>query len=457
MTDADGRYVIEGLGQEPIGLLVNDGRYAPESFLVQPGQESAGELALKSPCVLRGRLLSADTHKALAGVRVTALKAANEYMDLTSASALTDADGLFGLPLKTGISYSLEFVPPEGMPYVSVTKRCSEVVPGEKEAEFTLAPGVCLAGCVTDASTGKPVPNVAIRYLPSRYRDSNWRDDFLTCFDGRVLTNSKGRFSLVVTRAGGSLFLHAQEDEYRVVATDFGLLWDGKKTGQIRHCNAVIPIDPDGAGSIPELKVELRRGLTVTGLVLRPDGQSVTGGYLVCRRRVWTKLEELRPVMLGNKGTFSIEGCEPGRAERVLVKDSSGKWGAVADILPTPGAEPVTIRMERCGQAMVTLVDGDGLPLPNVRLNLKVGLPDTNSATGKAGTGDWQNAHILGANTTMPALATDRNGQILLSGLVPNATYRLEDQTETIQFGNEIQVIPGQELQMKIVVQKTER
>jgi hypothetical protein len=125
------------------------------------------------------------------------------------------------------------------------------------------------------------------------------------------------------------------------------------------------------------------------------------------------------------------------------------------DVAPAaPGAEPLTVRIERCGQALVTLVDEDGMPLPNVRVKLMVWLPDPAGPLGKPSATDLRNARILGIESAEKEMVTDHLGQLFLPCLVPNAGYLLMDQTERQLFGEVIRVRADQRVEVKAVVRK---
>jgi hypothetical protein len=126
----------------------------------------------------------------------------------------------------------------------------------------------------------------------------------------------------------------------------------------------------------------------------------------------------------------------------------------MADIAPQPSGEPVPIHVQRCGQARVTLVDQDGLPLPNVGVKLMVCMRDDNVPGGKTRPVDRSNARLQGIGAPPPEAVTDRQGKIVFAGLIPDATYQLVNHNEKELIGEEFQVAPGQQLEMRIVLGK---
>jgi hypothetical protein len=71
-----------------------------------------------------------------------------DVKDLCFSSSVTDADGHFRLRLKPGVQYYLEFVPPDGLPYLSLYQPCPNPMMPDSVTEFTLPQGVPLGGRV---------------------------------------------------------------------------------------------------------------------------------------------------------------------------------------------------------------------------------------------------------------------------------------------------------------------
>src|SRR5262249_54039296 len=72
VSDAEGRFTLSGIDPEQgVWLQVEDDRYAPDAFGLQ-GADKPAEIRLKAAQVLEGRVIAADTGKAMAGVKLTA-------------------------------------------------------------------------------------------------------------------------------------------------------------------------------------------------------------------------------------------------------------------------------------------------------------------------------------------------------------------------------------------------
>src|SRR5262249_34330735 len=69
--DAEGRFALSGIDPEQgVWLQVEDDRYAPDAFGLQ-GTDKPADIRLKAAQMLEGRIVAADTGKAVAGVKLT--------------------------------------------------------------------------------------------------------------------------------------------------------------------------------------------------------------------------------------------------------------------------------------------------------------------------------------------------------------------------------------------------
>src|SRR5262249_51468772 len=70
-SDAEGHFTLSGIDPEQgVWLQVEDDRYAPDAFGLR-GAAKPAEIHLKPARVLEGRIVAADTGKAVAGVKLT--------------------------------------------------------------------------------------------------------------------------------------------------------------------------------------------------------------------------------------------------------------------------------------------------------------------------------------------------------------------------------------------------
>ena len=191
--------------------------------------------------------------------------------------------------------------------------------------------------------------------------------------------------------------------------------------------------------------MELRRGVTIKGRVVGPDGKPVDCFELLCCHyrptgfRFWYNLVE------GRDGRFELPGCDPKQPFLAWLLAPRSGFGAMAELsAKKAGRQPVTIRLQRCGSAVARFTDLDGKPLvkhrPFFHIVITPGVSafpsfehddkkeleaDSLSLPYWVGIGIfpfWQSAspHSPYANQL-----TDDDGRITFPILIPGATYRI--------------------------------
>ena len=142
------------------------------------------------------------------------------------------------------------------------------------------------------------------------------------------------------------------------------------------HAYAALDLKP-GMGS-QEVNLVLRRGATVEGRVVGPDGQPVRDAWIFSRlildpsreaARYWTGSYHGK---LSN-GRFEIHGLAPDAEVPVYFLEPERKLGAVVNLsVKSAAGGPVTVRLEPCGSARAWLVDPDGKPVAKPVRNLSI-------------------------------------------------------------------------------------
>jgi hypothetical protein len=174
-----------------------------------------------------------------------------------------------------------------------------------------------------------------------------------------------------------------------------------------------------------DVALRLRRGVTVRGRVVWADGTPARGVAtlyaLHYRPRGIDAGAYGLPVRFGR---FELPGCEPGTRVPVCVYDYQKKQGAFAELPADPSAEPV-IRLTPTVTARVRLVDGAGAPAPKAGLKLAVVLRPGADEQESIESGERSMFSVSAAqvNETERDLASDVNGDVVLPGLIPGATY----------------------------------
>jgi hypothetical protein len=250
-----------------------------------------------------------------------------------------------------------------------------------------------------------------------------------------AITGKDGQFELSVAPGPGHLFVLGPTSDYLHVDTTLREL-EGGKPGSFRYYpDAVVPLDLKAGADVPEIKVQLRRGVTLKGRVVDPDGKPVKRFVVMCRSyipagwMIWNCTGD--NALECRDGSFELPGCDPDKVSTVYFWDRANQLGATAELsAKKDGAGSRVVRLERCGSAVIncTGVDPrtkkpDGKPLVGYRSPLvfvfapgDIEPPNTASADRDL-EADYLNA-ILGWKT-------DAEGNATVSNLIPGMTYAL--------------------------------
>ena len=188
--------------------------------------------------------------------------------------------------------------------------------------------------------------------------------------------------------------------------------------------DAVVPFDLKAGSDVHEVTVKLRRGATIAGQLLRPDGKPVDEAVLLC----WNQLQPTVSSWFGaaqavHGGQFELRGCNPQLIYPVHFLDAKNQLGATVRLsAKEAGSKPVTVRLEPCGKAVARFVDKEGKPLASFRLLVYfVARPDAK----KQGLSDQADADFA-ANVDQvnyrPNPVTDGEGRCTFPALIPGAT-----------------------------------
>ncbi len=483
-TDADGRFTLRSLGRAIWAVLVvDDPRFALQNIIVETegavggapfGQRAtvfkAGgtsdskplTMVLQPARIVTGRVTAADSGEPVRDVHIlTAL--------LRNAGSPTDADGRFRARVATGDRFALTITPPQGQPYLGVTKQLDWPRGAvEHSIDITLPRGVVIHGKVTEVGSGAPVAGAAVRFLPNQVRTT-------TPQDWRMPASTKpdGSFQLVTEPGPGHLVVEGPSDDY--VLQEFRTqMFPGREPAGFRaYAHAVVACDTKPGSERQEVDVVLKRGLTVQGRAVGVDGQPVQDAWLLSRTilngaflRRW--FAEARGSV--HDGRFALHGLDPEATVPVYFLDPHGKRGTTTHVSGKSSEKgPVTVRLETCGAAKVRLVDSMGRPVTHFRLRaysiVMVVTPGAAFAPAKRNPEQlFADEDILSridpVNFGKP-IESDAEGRIMLPVLIPGATYRFVDRTTTIQgqaaprLRKDFTVKPGETLDLgDILIEK---
>lgn len=465
-TDAEGRFTVRGVGRNlHAGLTVVHPRFALQAIVVDTDDDAESKrvtAALAPSQTLNVRVTYADTGQPVSHSPLRVMVSQGRVAKLDEAE--TDESGQARInSWPADRTYGVIAYPPEGQPYL--TARGAVQWPRgavEQTLNIALPRGVMVHGKVTEEGTGKPVGGARVDFTTRRGRQG--QDLGMS-----VHTGPDGSFRLGAEPRPGHLLVRAPDEDFVFQSISSRLVLEGQPGGTRMYTHAYRSLDLKPSMDSLEVSLVLRRGTTVEGRVVGPDGQPVRHAWVFSRlildpmigspshwtRRYHGKLRD---------GRFEVSGLAPDAEVPVYFLEPERKLGAVVTLSAKVAAGgPITVRLEPCGSARAWLVDPDGKPVtkpvPGLRTSMIVtpGPAFNNDPNAKA-------ASVLSADEGVLAdmdpinynadPAPDPGGRITLPVLIPGATYRFIDYTTFVrgQTGPEVRkeftVQPGQKLDL---------
>lgn len=447
-SGTDGWFELKGVNLATgMSLDVRAERFAPKVVSVSPVQFGTkivvGTVALQAARVLEGSVIAADTGKPLAGCCVTAINpgmAQTRFtLDPRAIDGQTGPDGRFRLELPAKKRFTLQVHPSEGGPYLASTRTMPwPADEGRCEISVALSRGITMGGSVVEMANGQAVADAIVMYVPhtptsgqnrsevplvgpdalafmlaepNRTGSDEW-EDVLTGVDSLVRTKKDGSFNITVPPGCGHLLVFGLTNEYVAREVD----------ARRRYCaHAVVTLDLQPSDPPREQKISLTRGVAISGRVVGPDGTPVEDGSVLSRFRTSPYAPEMPVPVFFNNGRFVLSGCEPGRVYPLVINDKNGRFGAVVE-LPVPtgsGAEPV-VRLASCSRATLRCVDAISRPVVGHQPRLMTMLPSSANGDGRS-----SNLFPRIWSSKPEDMMTDRDGKLVLTGLVPGVRYQI--------------------------------
>jgi hypothetical protein len=432
-TDAKGRFSVRGLGKDlTVKLVVLDDRFARHSLSIDTGAKGKPEavrLALTAARVLEGRVVAADNGKHMPNVF---LQASGGYR--TGAfdprpfqpEGWTDKRGRFRLLLPPGDTFSVFAYSANGEPYLCVVKSGDWPKGKVKHVvKVELPRGVVLRGQVTEAGSsakvqggpGKPVAGAVVEYWPLRLNNPNFRFNILswvTSGTEYVQSGPDGKFRAVLFPGKGTLVVKAPGRGYVPFPVGCDRIFNGTDRGALIFPEALAGLNIPKGTTRHRVSVTLRRGVTLKGRLVGPDGKPVKRARLLCYFHLtgWERFHDRDQGPLEIRdGTFALPGCDPQGTFPVFVLDNKNQLGAAVLLSGRQGkGKPVTIRLERLGSAVTRVILPKGKPPRRSALYLKI-------LFGKDDRAVPYSIHFTGASP-------DPKGRVTFPKLFPGVTYR---------------------------------
>jgi RNA polymerase sigma factor (sigma-70 family) len=395
-TDADGRFLLTGLGRDRVAELALDGpgiRHSTPSVVARtsipdrPFGVAGGarfEYVAQPSRPIRGVVRDKATGKTVAGVRITTQS--------NIAPVLTDADGRYEIPGGPRLpqTYCVMAQPPAGRPYFAASATAQET-PGADPitVDLDLAAAIPLTGRVKEQVTGKPPKTAIVEYYPLLPNPN--RGKLTNCLAQAAASapvGPDGSFSLAVLPGPGVVCVAASpRNSYAVAVADDdetakffpegmnhggakGVITAGGPGGQanllpLNKYHALSLINPDEKAESASVDLTLQRGRTLQGTVVGPDGGPLCSVEVL-------GLTATRDEELLEGGSFTVLGLNA-RGNRTLSFQHRGK--ELGKVLTVRGDEtgPLTVRLDPCGWVVGRVVDGGGKPASGTFLTFQGG------------------------------------------------------------------------------------
>ncbi len=446
-TDDKGRFLFRGLGLPKATLEAHHQRFAPQWLYMEAGGLENGKeaiLSLVGARDLRGRVTYADTGKPAAFVRLlaTALDKVPFGIGLNHVECRTDELGRFSLNTFPG-NYQLLIVHPPGeSPYRTLRQMVPWAQAARQQVELALPRGILVRGVVKERSSGQPIAGARVQFRPRKNNNPFYRQEYQRHSDEEdfetAISGPDGRFEFGVLPGPGHLLVLGPTLDYLPVETSWGQLEYGRPGGLRYYPDGLVALETKPGAEAQDVTLELRRGVTLQGRVVGPDGKPVDrflGHYRPTGFNWWQR----RNLLEGRDGRFELPGCDPEKPFTAWLVDPDNELGATVELSAKQAAiQPATVRLERCGSAVAQFVGKDGKRLVNYTpfFSMVITPGASMAATGFTGhddkkelEGDWFNVPFwirsrFGRPLWPNINHTNAQGQITYRTLIPGATYR---------------------------------
>jgi hypothetical protein len=327
---------------------------------------------------VRGVVRDKATGKPIAGVQVS--------VDQGKGTTLTDARGRFevhGCPRGAG-AYNVRAEPRGDQPYFAAATSLPAAAGGDTlTVHFELTRGARLHGRVTDAATRKPPRAAVVEYCPlANNPNASELAMFCTMAASSAAVGADGAFSLTVLPGPGVVCVAASprqayaaasiEDipegklhQSRRITGPAGGLATAVGGGQeglldLGKYHAISLLQLDAANAEAALELTLQPAQTLSGVVVGPDGELLTGVEVA---GLTPRSEE----ELLEEASFTVTGLGL-RLGRELIFHHRGRvLGTVLRLRGDEG-EPLVVRLDACGVVHGRIVNQRGKPLQGAPL-----------------------------------------------------------------------------------------
>jgi RNA polymerase sigma factor (sigma-70 family) len=434
VTDAEGRFRLQGIGRERLVSLSLEGPTIVRDHIsvrTRPGKKiDAGMFArnpgggkltyygatfehLTAPSrPIVGVVRDMDSGTPLAGVTIQSDRfAGSNTSGDSSVRTVTDKDGnyrLIGMAKAAG--NSIKAAPGKDQPYLQCVSEVEDA-PGLEPVtvNFNLKRGVLVKGRVLDKATKKPV-FANVQYLafadnPQHKKAPGW------AVEHYLQTGDDGTFQLVAFPGRGLLMARGWGDHYRMaVGADkfpkedrYGDNGEFLLTAPFlcppTTVHTLVEINPDEKAVLHICDIVLDPGTMPRGAVLGPDGKPLAGTKALGltaygQSRNWSRARL-------KDAQFTVYGLDTNEEREVaFVHESKRLVGSIKVRGDAKG--PLTVKLEPWGVVSGRLVAAEGKPQVGALLQVAEGLLPNSQ------------------------FQTDKDGRFRIEGLASGAKYTLE-------------------------------
>src|SRR5262249_21953471 len=296
--------------------------------------------------------------------------------------------------------------------------------------DLTLRRGIAVEGRITETPSGKPVGGATVQFL---WRSDNpfARDDLNVFLGGAGLeqpgvSGPDGKVQFPILPGPGHLVIKGPSADYLHTSITTKELY-GPGVTHIRnphYPDAVVALNLKPDQRSHQVAVTLRRGVTVKGEIVAPDGKPVARALTLCDFYIPDDYH-LNPAYPreARDGRFELPGCDPEKGAPVYFLDPKSQFGAVVRLSGKDASDKgVKIRLQPCGQATVRFANDKGQPMRDLRFNLSLVIKSGDTGPFTADTISTITADMLSLDgERYQKLQVDAEGRVTFPTLIPGA------------------------------------
>ncbi|QEH35428.1 Regulatory protein BlaR1 [Aquisphaera giovannonii] len=403
VTDAEGRFHIEGLGRDVMALVEITGpsvalkrtrivardkgpiegetHTSLDGFaVVSPTYGARDAIPVEPSRPIEGVVRDLETNEPIPGTVVTAHRLSGEGGGVDGLIRTeTDAQGryrLVGLPKAGAEGHQLAAYPPLDRPYFVTQGLDVPASPGLETArlDIPLRRAAWASGTVRDARAGKPIEGAFVDYFPmisnERARDyPNFDPQTTSSLSLRTAyrTDADGRFRIPVLPGRGVVTARVEGGSYRAGLGAADIEGDPKE-GQLNTYNHIFSgqyhglkeIDVPGDSPSFPCDLALDPGDSYRVRIVDPDGKPVTTAAVTGRLPGGADLD----TDMYGESVATDSGFEPGEKRTFVAHDRGRKLGAML-VIPPDGSkdgDEITLTLRPTATVTGRLVDEAGKP-----------------------------------------------------------------------------------------------